>query len=56
MIVEPIDVGDVVLGFLGDCVVEDDVTVLRAARFSVFLGFFEELVVELVFVPVVPGE
>ena len=56
MIVETADAGDFVPGFLGDRVVKDDVAVLRPARFTVFLEFFETFVVELLFVPVVLGE
>jgi hypothetical protein len=47
VIVEVADAGDFVPGFLGDRVVEDDVAVLRPARFTVFLEFFETFVVEL---------
>jgi len=43
-------------GFLGDRVVEDDVAIPRPACFTVFLEFLKAFVVELVFVPVVPGE
>jgi len=56
VIVEVADAGDFVPGFLGDRVVEDDVAVLRPARFTVFLEFLKALVVELLFVPVVLGE
>jgi hypothetical protein len=56
VIVEPADAGDFVPGFLGDRVVEDDVAILRPARFTVVLKLFEAFVVELLLVPVVLGE
>ena len=56
VIVEAADAGDFVPGFLGDRVVEDDVAILRPARFTMFLKLFEAFVVELVFVPIVLGD
>jgi hypothetical protein len=44
VIVEPADAGDFVPGFLGDRVVKDDVAVLRPARFTMLLEFFESFV------------
>ncbi len=56
VIVEPVDAGDFVPGFLGDRVVKDDVAVFRPACLTVFLNLFKSFVVELLFVPVVLGE
>ncbi len=39
VVIEVSDAGDFVPGFLGDRVVEDDVTILRPACFAVFLEF-----------------